>query len=308
MAAKQLYVLGHPVAHSKSPAMHEAAYRALGLDWRYGLVDCETEADAWEFLMRSDWLALNVTMPWKGLAIQSCQAASAAARIARGANVLVRHDGRVFADNTDGRGCARYLLYGGVAIEGAAAVVCGTGPTSLSIAHALLEAGAESVVLAGRDETRCRAVVDEYGERLASAAATPGSAVADMLDAPSGRMPEVGSRVSGLCYERAHDALSRADVIVDATPLGMKPGDPAPFDTAALRAGQVVVDVVYGHGETRLLADARAAGCRAFDGRGMLVAQAVETVVDIARLTGAFAEPDRRVLFDVMAKAAGFEL
>ena len=308
MTTKQLYVLGHPVAHSKSPVMHNAAYRALGLDWHYGFMDCETEADAWDFLMQPDWLALNVTMPWKGLAIQSSQLASVSARLSRGANVLVRHGGRIFADNTDGKGCTGYLARCGVSFDGAAVVVCGTGPTSLAIMHACLDAGAGSVVLAGRDAARCQAVAEAYRERLATVSATPEDAVATMFDVSAAPASEAGARVSGFDYDRAREAISHADVVVDATPLGMKQGDPAPFDTAVLSAGQVVFDVVYGHGETRLLADARAAGCRALDGRGMLVAQAVETVVDIARVTGFFAEPDRVALFDVMAEAAGFDL
>lgn len=307
MAKGKLFVLGHPVAHSKSPAMHNAAYRALGLDWDYALMDCGTEADARAFLSRRDWLAANVTMPWKGLALRSAGSASISAQLADGANVLVRDGERLVADNTDGRGCVSYLRRCGVSFRGAAAVVCGTGPTSLSIMRACVEAGASKATLVGRDLGRCRAVLESYRKRLSEAAVPP--AAQALRAEPS----DVSATASPACVEAADygsagAVISAADVIVDATPLGMHAGDPAAFDTRFLVPSQVVLDVVYGHGLTRLVADARAAGCRAFDGRGMLVAQAVETVVDIARVTGAFDEPDTSMLFDVMAEAAGFDL
>ena len=65
---KDLFVLGHPVAHSKSPVMHNAAYQALGLPWVYGFADCATSEEAKEFLKSGQWLAINITMPYKPLA------------------------------------------------------------------------------------------------------------------------------------------------------------------------------------------------------------------------------------------------
>lgn len=271
--------------------MHNAAYRALGLDWEYGFMDCETEADAWEFLTARQWLALNITMPWKRLAIQTTHRHSVPARMATGANVLVNWDGEIDADNTDGKGCVTYLRRCGVTFEDARVVVCGTGPTSLSIMHACVSAGASHVALLGRDGMRCADAVEHYHENLwdqpACAAELVPCAYADAA---------------------ARDALAQADVIVDATSLGMNEGDPAPFDTTLLTPEQVVFDVVYGHGTTQLIADARAAGCSAYDGSGMLVAQAVETVVDIAQVTGLFEIPAELDLFAVMADAAGFAL
>ncbi len=87
-------------------------------------------------------------------------------------------------------------------------------------------------------------------------------------------------------YATSRQAIAGADIIIDATPLGMKAGDPAPFDTALLSANQTVFDVVYGHGETALARAARAAGCRFFDGAGMLVGQAVVTVGILRDITG----------------------
>ncbi|MEG0147290.1 MAG: shikimate dehydrogenase, partial [Raoultibacter sp.] len=87
---------------------------------------------------------------------------------------------------------------------------------------------------------------------------------------------------------------------------GMHPDDAAPFDTALLSAGQVVFDVVYGHGETKLLAAARAAGCQAFCGEGMLVAQAVATATTLFEINDVNVCLDTEEMFRIMADAAGF--
>ena len=261
----KLYVVGHPVAHSKSPVMHNAAYRALGLDWDYGFADCPDAASARRFFEQDDWLALNVTMPYKPAALEAATEASDAARLAQGANVLVRRGGELLADNTDGVGCMAYLERNNVKVPDARVVVCGTGPTSLSIMHAAACAGASRVVLLGRDEARSHAALEGYLQR--------------MRECVSSSVQHADMRAGS--YAQSADEIEAADIIVDATPLGMNRGDPAPFDVALLSAGSVVLDVVYGHGETALLAAARAARCVALDGSGMLVGQAVETVRDI---------------------------
>lgn len=288
MAVERVYVLGHPVAHSKSPAMHNAAYEALGIGWEYGFADRETETDARVFINARGWRALNITMPWKPLAFELATERSVAAELARGANVLVSWGNRVYADNTDGRGCVAYLQRCGVDFEDACIAVCGTGPTSLAIMHACAEAGVERVTLLGRDYDRTQAVVGDYLVRIGDH---------DHL-----------ADIEGCSYQWGEQRILSADVIIDATPLGMKPNDPAPFDVDLLSGGQTVLDVVYGHGETALLAAASARGCAALDGAGMLVAQAVETLRDIAAITGAFAIPAHLDLFSIMADAAGFDL
>jgi len=279
-----LYILGYPVGHSKSPAMHNAAYKALGLDWDYDFMSCEHEADARAFLDTRSWVACNVTMPYKPLAYQVADHRAEAVELAGGANVLVLHEGELFSDNTDGVGCVAYLRRIGVDFDGAKVAVCGTGPTSLAIMHACAQAGAGNVALFGRNLEKTRAVLDHVAER------------------------GVKGPFEACDYDCGREQIAEADVIVDATPLGMAPGDPAPFDTGLLSAGQTVLDVVYGHGETTLIAAAAHAGCTAVDGAGMLVAQAVETVVDLARITRQFDIPEQLDLFDVMARAAGFDL
>lgn len=266
--------------------MHNAAYKALGVKWEYGFADRETEADARVFLNVRNWRALNVTMPWKRLAFEMADARTDAAKLAQGANTLVNWGGRIYADNTDGRGCIAYLRRCGATFAGARVVVCGTGPTSLAIMHACAASGASRVVLLGRNADKAQQALEAYEEH--------GGA--------GGRAEMIAGS-----YGESASAIAQASVIIDATPLGMNPNDPAPFSVGLLSSRQTVLDVVYGHGETALIAAARATGCQAHDGAGMLVAQAVETVKTIAAVTGAFTVPAHMDLFAIMAEAAGFE-
>lgn len=284
--AKHSYLLGHPIAHSKSPALYAAAYGVLGLDWEYGLVDRDNEADAWEFIRAAEWLSINITTPWKRLGIQATSNVSVEALLAHGANLLINCDGAISADNVDGKGCAAFLRRSGFDFEGANVAVCGTGPTARAIMYACARQGAGRVTLLGRDAVRCAETLDGVNDVLWN-------------------QPTLECELAAQAYDQAQDTLANAQLIIDATPLGMKPGDPAPFDTSLLHEGHVVLDVVYGHGETQLVADARAAGCTVYDGGGMLVGQAVETVRALSQATGAFDVPEDLDLFQIMADGAG---
>lgn len=288
--AEHLYVLGHPVAHSLSPALYNAVYPLLGLDWVYGIKDCSTEREARAFIEAGGFPSINITTPYKPLALSCARSASAAARLAQGANVLVAVPGGFVADNTDGVGCVSSLEREGVAIEGASVAVCGTGPAARSIMNACVFAGCERVTLLGRDGARARQAVEAYrgGLEALSARGEEANPLGISCVRRSVEAAIRGFDVSASAYGRpeAARAIEGAGVVVDATTLGMHAGDPAPFDTSLLHEGQAVLDVVYAHGETALLAGARAQGCRAFDGLGMLVGQAVATVQGIAYVRG----------------------
>lgn len=305
--AEKLYVLGHPVAHSKSPAMYNAVYEKLGLSWHYGLMDCETEAEARSFLEKRDFVSINITTPYKPLALEAATARAASARLAKGANVLVRKDDLLIAYNTDGQGCIAYLERCGFDFAGKSVVVCGTGPTSLAILHAAAIAGAAEVVLVGRDKEKAAAVLREYAKEFDLLAHAT-------IDLPAAKGHHLSFKqaydhvsLKFGSYSTSTNAISQADLIIDATPLGMKPGDPAPFDTSLLSADQMVFDVVYGHGETALAKAAREAGCTFIDGQGMLVGQAVVTVEIVRDIAGIDVPYSEDELFVIMSQAAGFD-
>lgn len=304
---EKLYVLGHPVAHSKSPAMYNAVYEKLGLNWRYGLMDCETESEARAFIEKRDFASINITMPYKPLALELASARAASARLAKGANLLVRKGDLLVAYNTDGQGCIAYLERCGFDFSEKSVVVCGTGPTSLAILHAAAQAGAAEVVLVGRDKEKAGVVLREYAKEFDLLA----HATIDLPAAKSHHLSFKQAydhvRLKYGSYGTSTNAIANADLIIDATPLGMKPEDPAPFDVSLLSAGQMVFDVVYGHGETALAKAARSAGCTFVDGQGMLVGQAVITVEIVCDIMGVDVPYSEDELFKLMVEAAGFD-
>ena len=306
--AENLYLLGHPIAHSKSPAMYNAVYERLGLPWRYELADKAGEDEARAFLDARDFLSVNITTPYKPLAFQAATHKAASAKLARGANLLVRHGEALLAYNTDGQGCVAYLERTGFDFAGCSVVVCGTGPTALSIVHTCAIAGADEVVLVGRDKERARDVLDAYVQEFGRLSSAAVDLPAAQEHHRSFRRAYNGTTFKFGSYATSTQAISSADLVVNATPLGMNEGDPAPFDVALFCAGQRAFDVVYGHGETAFVAGARAAGCTVSDGAGMLVAQAEATVRTVVDIAGADVDLEAIDLFAVMAEAAGFRV
>lgn len=286
----EFVLIGDPVAHSLSPAMHNALYEELGKvkwpfsQWHYRAVDCpDRESASYQIdLVRTGrYRGMNVTMPYKGLAFESADFADPAVLAAGGANVLVRdEDLKLRAYNTDGRGAVGAIeRVSHRDVAGARVLVCGTGPTSLAIATAAAQAGAGEVTVLSRDERKALSSVNR---------------IRTSLDARE------ASVLHGRDYVRAGELVSACDVFVDATPRGMQAGDEAIVDTSLLHQGQVVLDCVYAHGETALVAGARAHGALAMDGLEMLVEQAALSVEIWADAMALPIEVDR----DIMRRAA----
>lgn len=306
---EKLYIVGHPVAHSKSPEMYNAAYKKMGLDWVYDKMDLPDHDAALEFLKSGDYLSVNITTPYKPDAFEAADALGATARLAKGVNLLASKDGKRVGYNVDGQGCIAYLERAGVVFKGKKVAVCGTGPTALSIVHACAIAGAKDILLLGRDKERARRILQRYVEDfrhlVSTAIVFPGAA--DGVDGHlSFKEAFENAEFKFGTYDTSTKAIAAADVIIDATVLGMNEGDPAPFDTALLNKDQAVMDTVYGHGTTALIAAAQECGCRNFDGAGMLVSQAAITASIVCEVAGVDTDLSYNDLFDIMAKAADF--
>lgn len=261
-------LIGNPVAHSLSPVMHNACYRELAKEnlafsrWNYRAVCCEDEQSASfeiSLISTGKYWGMNVTMPFKRLALARADYVDAQADAAGGANVLVRRDDhKIYAYNTDGAGAAGAIeRVTNKSIAGARTIVCGTGPTAAAIAVAFAQAGVDQVALVSREKARALSCITRAQTSLDE---------------------DAGNRLRPMDYAHVHSIVPKADIIVDATPRGMKPDDEAILDTRLLHEGQVVLDTVYGHGTTALVAGARERGAFAMDGLEMLVEQAALSV------------------------------
>ena len=237
-------IIGSPVEHSLSPVMHNAAFVACGLDWVYVAFEVAAGAAAAALsAVRTLGLAgLSVTMPHKTVVAGLVDERSPAVEALAAANtVVVRSDGTLVGETTDGDGFLDALrLDHGIEPAGLSVVVFGAGGAARSVVLALAGAGCREVV-----------VVNRTAETAQAAAALAGAR----------------GRVGGPADVR------RADLVVQATPRGMGvPGDLA-FDPDLLRDGQIVADLVYHPLRTALLEAAAERGCATVDGLGMLVHQ-----------------------------------
>ncbi len=247
-------ILGDPVAHSRSPAMHNAAFRVLGLDWCYvplHVVPARLEA-ALRGLAALGFVGTNVTIPHKEAVARLVDELTPAARAIGAVNTLtVQADGRLQGDNTDAGGALAALAEAGVEVAGRRAVVLGAGGAARAVAYALCGAGAY-VVLANRTPARATAL---------AAALAPHAAGLEAI-----------ALSDAAALQRS---IAQAALLVNATSAGMHPGpevSPLP-DGVRLEPHLAVMDLVYAPRRTRLLADAAAAGCRTVEGLRMLVHQ-----------------------------------
>ena len=236
-------VFGWPLEHTLSPVIHNAAFRALGLDWSYFAWPVEPAliGDAVRGLRALGAAGANVTMPHKEAVIEGLDALEGDARATGAVNTIENRAGRLIGHNTDVSGF-RALLVEDIGLDpsGERAVVLGAGGAARAVVKALSDAGADVAIAARR------------------------AAMAEKL--------RNVSNVEVIAWDEVVKSASGAALIVNATPLGMAGGE-APPDIE-FHAKQTVVDLVYDPPVTPLVERARAAGADAWGGLGMLVHQA----------------------------------
>lgn len=249
-------VLGHPLDHTLSPRMHNAAFAALGLDWVYvpWPVSPERLGEAVAGLRAlANFAGANVTVPHKEAVISHLDGLTEEARAVGAINTIVRAGDRLTGHTTDGAGLLAALAdTGGFRAAGASVVIVGAGGAGRSAAFALAGAGARQVTILNRSEARALALAKDVARAARD--------------------------ITVLAYQlHQHSAVARilgtADLVVNATSLGLHPDDPRPVDVNACPPGAVAFDMIYNPPETPFLAQARARGLRAANGLGMLVHQ-----------------------------------
>ena len=251
-------LLGWPVGHSVSPAMHNAAAAALGLDWAYVPLPVRPEALplALGGLAALGFRGVNVTVPHKAAVLSYLDAVYPVAQLIGAVNTIVVGDGRLTGFNTDWSGFLADLDDHGLALGGRECVVLGAGGSARAVVYALASVGARVTVLARRPEQAAQ-LVAELGTALPGATLTTGALAA-------------AAEVVGGIYH---------PILVNTTPLGMAGAnaEQSPWPAGApLPADAFVYDLVYNPPLTPLLRQAQAAGCRVANGLGMLVNQAAE--------------------------------
>lgn len=240
-------VIGYPLTHTLSPAIHSAAFRRLGIDCVYlaAPVPPERLGEAIGGLRALGALGANVTMPHKEAVAGYLDDLSGDARAVGAVNTIQALGDKLIGHNTDVDGFRELLVSDiGYDARGARAVVLGAGGAARAVVCALDQMGAAQIYVVAR-----RA---EAAGRLSLLA----------VSSPAEARP----------WEEAAALCTGADVVVNATPLGTGGGDPVP--AAVLRRGQVVIDLVYDPPATELVRRARAAGADAWGGLGMLIHQA----------------------------------
>lgn len=228
-------VLGSPIAHSRSPQLHLAAYRALGLDWTYERVECTAEQlPGFVDGLGPEWVGLSVTMPGKVAALAYATERTDRAELVGSANTLLRIENGWRADCTDVDG-VRGALEGGGVEEVARAVVLGAGGTARPALLALADLGAHTVTIVARDKGRAADTL-ELAERLGMSAEVI-DFDPDTLGFVCSDVDAVVSTVPAEAAARVADAVAQAPVVLDAI---YNPW-PTPLAEAVARAGNTVI-------------------------------------------------------------------
>ena len=244
-------VIGSPIAHSKSPALHGYWLKSLGIQGHYIPMDVSSDnlSEVVKMMPKMGFVGANVTVPHKEAVMKIADLITDRAALIGSANTLIfRKDGKIHADNTDSYGFVQNLRHKAPNWNPKAgpAALLGAGGAARAVISALLEVGVPEIMISNRTKLRAEKLREDFGKRL------------KVVD-----------------WVQAGNMLEDAATVVNTTSLGMhgKPELRVPLD--GLQKGALVNDLVYAPLETHLLAQARLAGCETVDGLGMLLHQAV---------------------------------
>lgn len=266
---KKLCVIGDPVLHSKSPLIHNTMLQALGMDYIYLCQPVSRQKLVeWVYAaMVAGYAGFNATMPHKEELVLMMDELDEDARLCGAVNTVAIRNGRLLGYNTDGGGFVAMLSQNGISVIGKEIVLLGAGGAAKAVALKLARSGAKHITICNRTQEKAQAICEKCAEKISAA---------------------------GFTSEILKEQLSKADILVNCTSLGME-GTSGQFEEVsfldALPADAVVCDLIYHPAETKLLAEARTRGHRAFNGLGMLMHQAIlaleymtDTRLDVASM------------------------
>ena len=244
-------LIGHPVSHSLSPAMHNAAFRSLGLDYLYlpFPVTSELLAQAIEGVRGLQWRGANITIPHKTAVMPYLDRIDPLAQQIGAVNTVVNDHGCLTGYNTDADGFWQALREVGIQPVGKRAVLIGAGGAAKAVAFILAQQGVTLHIL---NRTQPRAIT-----------------LAHSLTQTFGQ----NITVAELTHENLANALATSELLIQSTSVGMHEGEPRLIPPQLLRHDLAVCDLIYRNQGTPLLRDALAIGATVMDGVGMLVWQ-----------------------------------
>ncbi len=248
--SRMVFLLGHPVSHSLSPAMHNAAFRSQGLPWTYTALDADARAvgGAVELLRIRNVAGANVTVPHKAAVIPYLDRVEPVSRWLDSVNTVYKKEGKLVGTSTDGEGFLRSLGPWRRGLKGLSALLVGAGGGSRAVAGALLQEGVGRISVMDLDPRRVKELLRLLRSRRRS------------VD------------LCGVSRGEAERELGRYGIVVQATPLGLHRGDPSPLFLGKAAKGALAVDLVY-HRKTAFLRQAEGRSMRTLSGLGMLLHQ-----------------------------------
>lgn len=250
-------LLGDPLGHSFSPAMHNEAFQTLGLNYFYLPIEVRSSdlKDVAIGISKMNFAGYNVTIPHKIQIMDCIDHVDGLARKIGAVNVVTLKDGVSTGYNTDGEGFIRSLeAETGISVRGKRHFIIGCGGAARAIAMTMAFRGAEKIFICNRTEQKAHDLSDEINGTVGFC-----------------------SEVIPLATTRIRAALRQSDVLVNTTSVGMHPDtDRMPIDGDLIPEGLIVSDIVYNPVKTKLLKTAEAKGCHVVNGLGMLVYQGAE--------------------------------
>ncbi|MHA2429519.1 MAG: shikimate dehydrogenase [Promethearchaeota archaeon] len=249
---KILCVIGHPIEHSMSPIMHNAAIQDLGLDYLYMAFDVPPNKlkEAIKGLKTLNIKGINVTLPHKENAIEFIDKVDEIAQKIGAINTIKNEDGFLIGRNTDAEGAKKALLDAGFEIDGKKVVLIGAGGAAKAISYSLAS-NTDKITIINRSEDRAKILVSEMKSKMD-------------LNIESKKYSEIILK----------EEISNADILINATPVGMFPTiGISPVSKKILHSDLFVFDLIYNPLETQLIRDSKEIGCQTLSGLDMLVNQ-----------------------------------
>lgn len=267
----KIFLLGGDLSSSKSYIMQNTIYRHFGLPFEYCMCSFESQSELCKFIAqhsRDDFFAANVTFPFKHdvLNLAQIEDFDECCQFSCGTNLLLSNGHDMSACNYDGPGLGMYLEKNDIEVKGISAMIFGTGITARSIAFALIQLGVKQIIFVSRTEKKASELFDQYRTKF----------------------EKFGVECEATTYNKIETDLQSVSLVINATPMGKFADiiDANPMNGYEFNQSQTAIDVVYTHGLTPFLTQAKNSGCHIYDGTYMLAAQAALSVLKIVEYFG----------------------